>query len=120
MSVSDITSGINASGSLVGFSITLSGLAFEVFSAHCSSPWTSETFGGEPERAASTMRYVRKSIIVTEVLGVGGVLLTDNLLPLVATTIVSGYMWWTYEEAMKHATQGNTTSAPTGAPWSWK
>ncbi len=121
MNVSDITSGINASGSLVGFSITLSGLAFEVFSAHCSSPWTSETFGVEPERADSTMRYVRKSIIVTEILGVGGVLLTDNLLPFVATSMVSAYMWWTYAEAISVAKQSKTTAAPaTGAPWSWK
>lgn len=105
MNFKDITSGsgINAEGSAIGFSITLAGLAFEVFSAHCSSPWTSETFGGDPQKAASTMRYVWKSIAITEVLGVGGILLAHNIAPLVATTLVSIYMWWTYTRAMQKA-----------------
>lgn len=105
MDFSDLTStgSINAKGSAVGFSITLAGLAFEVFSAHCSSPWTSETFGGDPKKAQSTMKYVWRSIAITEVLGVGGVLLANNLMPLVATTLVSIYMFLTYAKAMKTA-----------------
>ena len=105
MNFSDLTSSssINAKGSAIGFSITLAGLAFEVFSAHCSSPWTSETFGGDPEKARSTMKYVWRSIVITEVLGVGGVLLAHNVAPLIATTLVSLYMFWTYTRAMKTA-----------------
>lgn len=100
--------GLNASGSLVGFSITLAGLAFEVFSAHCSSPWTSESFGGDPEKAASARRYVYKSIVVTEVLGVGGVLLSHNLFPLITTSLVSAYMYYTYEKALGRAAQSGS------------
>jgi hypothetical protein len=94
---------VNAEGSLLGFSITLAAVAFEVFSAHCSSPWTSESFGGNPEKAASARRYVTRSIVVTEVIGFGGVLLSRSWLPLAATSLVCGYMWWTYDVALKKA-----------------
>ena len=100
--------GINTGGAVVGFSITLAGLAFEVFSAHCSSPWTSESFGGNPEKAASARRYVWRSIVVTEVLGFGGMLLVRSWMPLVATTAVSGYMWVTYEKALNKAAQSGS------------
>lgn len=116
MDFSNFTSkgGVNAEGSIVGFSITLAGLAFEVFSAHCSSPWTSETFGGDPAKARSTMKYVWRSVAITEVLGVGGVLLAHNVMPFLATSVVSIYMVWTYVRAMRHAvSQGSD-----GASWS--
>jgi hypothetical protein len=100
--------GINGEGSLVGFSITLAGLAFEVFSAHCSSPWSNEAFGGPPERAASARRYAWKAIAVTEVLGLGGVLLTRNLMPLATCSLVSAYMWWTYDVALTKAAESNS------------
>jgi hypothetical protein len=99
----DFGAGVNAEGTLVGFSITLAAVAFEVFSAHCSSPWTSESFGGNPEKAASARRYVWRSIIVTEVIGLGGVMLSRSWLPFVATSLVCGYMWWTYDVALKKA-----------------
>ena len=100
---------INTGGAVIGFSITLAGLAFEVFSAHCSSPWTSESFGGNPEKARSARRYVWKSIAVTEVLGVGGMLLVRSGLPLIATTGVSVYMWWTYDRALNKAAENGST-----------
>lgn len=101
---------INTGGAVIGFSITLAGLAFEVFSAHCSSPWTSESFGGNPEKARSARRYVWKSIAVTEVLGVGGMLLVRSTMPLIATSAVSLYMWWTYDKALtKAARTGSQT-----------
>jgi hypothetical protein len=102
--------GINAEGSLLGFSITLAAVSFEVFSAHCSSPWTSESFGGNPEKAASARRYVRRSIVVTEVIGAGGTLLSNSWLPFAATTLVCAYMWWTYEAALKKAAESGSTS----------
>lgn len=110
MKATDLVGDVSAGGSLIGFSITLGGLAFEVFSAHCSSPWTSESFGADPQKAASARAYVWKSIAVTEVLGVGGVLLTRSMVPLVSTTLVSGYMWWTYDRALKKAAESGNTS----------
>lgn len=102
---------ISGDGSLVGFSITLAGLAFEVFSAHCSSPWTSESFGADPGKARSAMRYVWKSVAVTEVLGVGGMLLAGgNRLPLYSTTAVSAYMVWTYKQALSKAASSGSKS----------
>lgn len=95
--------GVNAEGSLIGFSITLAAVSFEVFSAHCSSPWTSESFGGNPEKAKSARRYVARSIVVTEVIGFGGMLLSRSWLPFIATTAVCGYMYWTYEVALNKA-----------------
>lgn len=108
----EIGAGVNTGGALLGFSITLAAVTFEVFSAHCSSPWTSESFGGNPEKAASARRYVYRSIVVSEILGVGGVLLTRSLLPFIATTAVCGYMWVTYEHAL------NTAAASGSQDWS--
>lgn len=104
-----VNGGINAEGALFGFSITLAAVAFEVFSAHCSSPWTSESFGGNPEKASSARRYVRRSIVVTEVIGAGGVMLTRSWMPFVATSLVCGYMYWTYEQALDKAAGTGST-----------
>lgn len=101
--------GINAEGSLIGFSITLAAVSFEVFSAHCSSPWTSESFGANPKKAASARRYVRKSIAVTMIIGAGGTMLTNSWIPFAATATVSGYMWWTYEKALNEAAASGST-----------
>lgn len=99
---------INAEGSLIGFSITLAAVSFEVFSAHCSSPWTSESFGGNPEKAASARRYVARSIVVTEVIGLGGMLLARSWLPFAATSAVCAYMYWTYEVALNKAAKSGS------------
>lgn len=107
---SSVGGSINTGGAVVGFSITLAGLAFEVFSAHCSSPWTSESFGGNPEKADSARRYVRRSIVVTEILGLGGMLLVRSWMPFVATTVVSVYMFATYEVALNKAADSGSQS----------
>jgi hypothetical protein len=98
---------------LLGFSITLSGVSFEVFSAHCSSPWTSETFGSDPKKARSARNYVWRSIIVTEIIGAGGAMLYDSSVPFIATSIACAYMWATYHEALRIAASNNEVDSYT-------
>jgi hypothetical protein len=108
MKAGDLIGGdVNSQGTLWGFSITLAGLAFEVYSAHCSSPWTSETFGADPKKAKSAMKYVYRSAGMTVTLGLGGVLLTKSLIPLYTTSAVSAYMIWTYKKAITTAQESN-------------
>lgn len=105
-----VSAGLEGDGALVwGFSITMAGLAFEVFSSHCSSPWTSETFGADPAKAASARRYAWKSAAVSMGLGLGGVMVARDVRPLVAMGVVSVYMLATYELALRKAARSGST-----------
>jgi hypothetical protein len=75
--------------------------AFNVYGALNSSPWTAENFGADPEKAKSCRQYVLQADAVNVALGVGTSLIAKNPWPLLGILLITVYMHWMYERALK-------------------
>lgn len=65
-----------------------------------SSPWTAETFGTDPKKAASVRKYIRKAIMVSTLLGIVSAYAAHSLWPIVGVVGMNAYLWMTYEKAI--------------------
>lgn len=76
-------------------------LTLDTASALNSSPWTSENFGADPEKAKSCREYVIHSIGVSLALcGIAGYV-ARSWVPVLTSAVFGGYLWWLYERALK-------------------
>ena len=75
--------------------------AFNVYGALNSSPWTAENFGADPEKARSCRHYVIQADVVNIALGIGTSLISKNVWPLVGIGLITVYMHYMYERALK-------------------
>lgn len=96
-------------GAAVGLFLVACAESFNIFSAMNSSPWTAENFGADEQKAQSCRRYVYISLVANEALGFGASLLAHNWWPLFGTTAVSGFMWYTYDRALKRGMAAGST-----------
>lgn len=83
--------------------------ALDVYSALNSSPWTAESFGGDPDKAKACMRYVYHSIAVTSFYGLASGIIARSMWPVVGTVIADVYMLWLYTQALKKAKEKGST-----------
>jgi hypothetical protein len=92
---------------------------FNLAGAFNSSPWTAESFGGDPAKNASARRYVRKTVIRGVLVTGAGVVISGSWWPLIGTTLAAADTWWTYDQAL--AVAASTGSAgfqePSGQGW---
>lgn len=77
--------------------------AMDVYSAVNSSPWTAESFGGDPAKAASVREYVRHALVLTSVMAVVSGYISRSWWPIVGMVLADGYMYWLYERALNRA-----------------
>lgn len=84
--------------------------AMDVYSALNSSPWTAESFGGDPEKSKACREYVYHSIGVTAFYCTVSAVLAKNVWPLVGWAIASGYMYWLYMRALGRAEKRGSTT----------
>lgn len=77
--------------------------ALDVYSALNSSPWTAESFGGDPDKAKSCMKYVYHSIGITSFFGITSSIIGHTWWPLVGTVLADTYMYWLYKSALARA-----------------
>jgi hypothetical protein len=90
--------------------------AFNVYGALNSSPWTAENFGADPEKARSCRRYVLQADAVNVALGIGTSLIAKNPWPLLGILVITVYMHYMYEKALKKgAAAGSAGWAKDGA-----
>ena len=75
--------------------------AFNVYGALNSSPWTAENFGADEEKARSCRQYVIQADCVNVALGIGTSLITKSWAPVVGMVIISAYMHYMYERALR-------------------
>jgi hypothetical protein len=76
-------------------------MTMDVYSALNSSPWTSENFGADPQKAASCMEYVYHSIAWTAVACAAAAWLSRSWVPVVGAAGANAYMYWLYRRALK-------------------
>lgn len=84
--------------------------AMDVFSALNSSPWTSESFGADPDKAKSCRRYVYHSLGVTAFYSFSAAALALSMWPIYGWAIAAAYMWVLYDKALKKAAASGSTS----------
>jgi len=80
-------------------------LALDAMSTLNSSPWTHETFGGNPGKAESAQRYVRLSIVTSTALAMMTSYLMGSLTPLAGSTVANVGLFYIYHQA-KETAQG--------------
>lgn len=92
---------------------------FNLVGALNSSPWTAESFGGDPEKNASAKRYVRHAVLNGTIASGLGVLVGGTWWPLIGTTGAAAYTWWLYDRALAKAELSQSVSwqSPTGHGW---
>lgn len=84
--------------------------AFNVYGALNSSPWTAENFGADPEKAKSCRRYVLQADFVNVALGIGTSLISESPWPLIGIGLITVYMHWMYDRALKKGAVAGTDS----------
>lgn len=84
--------------------------AFNVYGALNSSPWTAENFGADPEKAKSCRRYVLQADAVNVALGIGTSLISESPWPLLGIGLITVYMHWMYERALKKGAVAGTSN----------
>jgi hypothetical protein len=77
--------------------------AFDAYSALNSSPWTAESFGGDPAKEKSLREYVNHAIVITSGYGIASALIARNVWPVIGTFIADVYMYWLYMRAIRRA-----------------
>lgn len=110
-----------AGGNAIGAVLFLNGY-FEFFNlagAFLSSPWTMESFGGDPGKNASARGYVRKTVARGALVSYAGVLISGMWWPLIGTAIAAGDLWLTYNGALRRAEKTSSVSwqSPSGQGW---
>ena len=82
--------------------------AMDVYSALNSSPWTAESFGGDPEKAKACREYVWHSIVVTSFYGLTSSVIARSVWPIIGTMLADVYMWYLYNRALMRAAARNS------------
>lgn len=77
--------------------------ALDVYSALNSSPWTAESFGGDPEKAKACKEYVYHSIGVTSFFCLVSAAVARNWWPVWGAVIANLYMYYLYTRALRRA-----------------
>ena len=84
---------------------------YDAFSAVMSSPWSTEKFTADSEEAKMAREYVRHAVVISWVYALGGAYLARHVKggvwvwPIVGALIVTVYMVWLYNRAIKRATE---------------
>lgn len=95
--------------------------ALDAYSALNSSPWTAESFGGDPAKAASCREYVAHAAIVTTGYALAASILAKNIWPMIGAGAANIYMYWLYTRALNRAVARESTGwdsqpSPTSQP----
>lgn len=89
-------------GNVVGAILFIQALTnvFDTASALNSSPWTSENFGADPEKAASCREYVLHSVAWSTGMCAIAAYISRTWWPLLGAGMANIYLYWLYERAL--------------------
>jgi hypothetical protein len=83
--------------------------ALDACSTLNSSPWTAESFGGDPEKAKSCREYLNHAMGITLAYGLAASAIAKNPYPFYGTVIIDAYLYWLYDRALKRAVASKST-----------
>lgn len=81
----------------------------DAYSTLNSSPWTSENFGADPDKAKSCREYVRHAVIFSTVYAGAAAVIAGSLWPILGSAVANGYLVWLYERALARGQAAGTT-----------
>lgn len=79
-------------------------IAYDTMSTLNSSPWTHETFGGDPGKAESAQRYVRLAILRSTALAALTSFLMGSAMPILGSSVANADLYYVYWKAKTLAT----------------
>lgn len=82
----------------------------DAYSALNSSPWTAESFGGDPDKLASLKEYVRHAIVFSLGFTLAASVIDGSLWPITGSAIANAYLWWLYNRAAQRAVERGSTT----------
>ena len=82
---------------------------YSIYSTLNSSPWTAESFGGDPEKARSCLFYSKLATLTNIGLGLFTSLIAGSLWPLTGFAVVSLEMHYLYHRAVGRARRHGST-----------
>jgi hypothetical protein len=104
----DLNGGTATRGSVSALLFLTAGMTtFDAFSTLNSSPWTAESFGADPRRAAALREYVRHAIGFSMFYAVLSALIANSTAPLWGAGAANVYLWWLYRRAEDRAVAAN-------------
>lgn len=71
-------------------------IAYDAMSTLNSSPWTHETFGGNPGKAASAQHYVRLALVRSTALATLTSWLMGSIMPLLGASVANADLYYVY------------------------
>ncbi len=94
--------GLNMGANVVGAILFLQAgtNVMDVYSALNSSPWTSENFGADPEKARSCLEYVYHSMAWTTFYCGLAAWISKSWWPVFGLVSANAYMYWLYQRAL--------------------
>lgn len=90
-------------GNVVGAILFIQALTnvFDTASALNSSPWTSENFGADPEKAKSCREYVLHSVAWSSGMMIVAAYIARSWYPILGAVAANVYLYWLYERALR-------------------
>lgn len=93
-------------------------VAMDAYSAFCSSPWTSENFGADQQKAQSAREYVWHSIAFSSGYGITAGIIAESWWPIIGVVVINLYMYWIYNRALQRGAQSASVQWSGGDPTS--
>jgi hypothetical protein len=89
-------------------------VTYDMYSTLNSSPWTAESFGGDPEKAKSCLNYVHHGVANSMVYAGVSTIISGNWWPVVGAASANAYLYWLYTRALDKAKKSGSTGWGTG------
>lgn len=82
---------------------------FDAYSTLNSSPWTSENFGADPEKAKSAMTYVKHAVVFSMSYAVVSAVLAETWVPVIGAVVANIYLVTLYKRALAKGKESGST-----------
>lgn len=82
----------------------------DAYSTLNSSPWTAESFGGDPQKADACLYYVRHAVVYSSLFTFASGAIAGSYMPLIGSAANNTYLYWLYKRALRRARSSGSTT----------
>jgi hypothetical protein len=114
MAAEELTAGGGSRGVASLLFLAASMNTLDTYSTLNSSPWTSENFGADPDKARSCREYVVHAVAVSTIYAVASAVIAQSVWPVVGATIMNIYLAYLYMRALRRGAAAGSDRWATG------